>query len=82
MPFQIEIHYDNQPSFQEPHIWIWYVGSVTEDDFPPTGSDAFGLVYDIPVRRPDFGFKSKEGPGTAGPWEDRRPDLNRDFCPQ
>ena len=76
MSFQIKIHYDNHPGFQEPYIWIWYEGSAKPDDFPPTGQDIFGSVYDISVRRPEFGLKFKDGPGPAGPWEDRRLDRN------
>lgn len=82
MSFQIKIHYDNHPGFHEPHIWIWSVGSAIQGDFPPTGQDAFGLVYDISDQPPDFtvkpkfSFKFKDGPGTAGPWEDS--SLNRD----
>lgn len=76
MPFQIKTHYDNHLGFQEPYIWIWYEGSAKSDDFPPTGEDAFGFVYDISVRRPEFGFKFKNGPGSAGPWEDRGLDRN------
>jgi 1,4-alpha-glucan branching enzyme len=74
MLYQIKIHYNNCPGFQDPHIWIWYEGSGTADDVAPTGQDAFGSVFDLSVRRPEFGLKFKDGPGTAGPWEDRRLD--------
>jgi hypothetical protein len=85
MSFQIKIHYDNQPGFQDPHIWIWSVGSALQGDFSPTGQNTFGFVYDIPDQppgfslKPNFSFKFKDGPGTAGPWEDS--SLNREYRP-
>jgi 1,4-alpha-glucan branching enzyme len=79
MPFQIRLHYDNGRGFQLPHLWVWYAESAFQDDFAPTGQDAFGPVYDVTVRRPEFKFKFKEGPGTAGPWEDA--GLDRDYRP-
>jgi 1,4-alpha-glucan branching enzyme len=85
MSFQIKIHYDNHPGFQDPHIWIWSVGSALQGDFPPAGQDTFGFVYDIADQppgfslKPNFSFKFKDGPGTAGPWEDS--SLNREYRP-
>lgn len=82
MSFQIRIHYDNQPGFQDPHIWIWSPGSAVQADFPATGQDTFGFVYDISDQppaftlKPKFSFKFKDGPGSAGPWEDSGLDRN------
>jgi hypothetical protein len=67
--FPITLHFDNNRGCQVPHLWVWYDASTTSDDFAPTGEDAFGLVYQIAVRRPRFRFKFKAGQGTAGPWE-------------
>jgi hypothetical protein len=67
--FHITVHYDNALGFGAPRLWTWYAGSDAPDDFAPTGSDAFGPVFDVDVRRQDFGFKFKDGPGQTGPWE-------------
>ncbi len=70
MPYPLTFHYDNSLGFRNPYLWIWYAGSEAADDLAPTGSDEFGCVYEVQVRRQQFGFKFKEGPGTLGPWED------------
>lgn len=79
MPFKMKVHYNNYSGFQAPYLWVWYKGSFIQDDFAPTGRDAFGFVYDISVRRPQFSFKFKEGLGTSGPWEDH--SLDREYRP-
>jgi 1,4-alpha-glucan branching enzyme len=75
MAFPIRVHLANSSGFVHPHLWQWVDGSSLTGDFPQTGSDAFGPVFDIAVTHPRFRFKFKEGPGTGGRWE---PDgLNR-----
>jgi len=74
MGFLITVHYDNASGFQTPYLWIWYAGVDTPDEFAPTGSDIFGFLYAVEVKRNTFGFKFKDGPGTAGPWEDQSLD--------
>ncbi len=68
MSFHMKFHYDNSLGFQDPYLWIWYTGSGSEEK-APMAQDAFGFVYDVDVRRQEFGFKFKDGPGTLGPWE-------------
>src|SRR5215510_1538477 len=75
MPFPIRVHFDNSSGFQNPHLWQWADGSSRTGDFAPSGQDGFGPFFDIEVRRSEFHFKFKEGPGTPGPWEPDR--LNR-----
>jgi 1,4-alpha-glucan branching enzyme len=66
----ITIHYDNARSFAAPHLWVWYSGSTGSDDFVPAGQDAFGPVFTVDVRRPDFEFMFKDGAGAFAPvWE-------------
>ena len=75
MPFPIRVHFDNTSGFRDPYLWQWSDGSRATGDFAPSGRDDFGPFYDLTAVRPEFHFKFKEGPGTAGPWE---PDnLNR-----
>ncbi len=69
MPSQITIHYDNAGGFPDPRLWVWYAGSTLPDDLEPTSQDDFGPVFAVTVKRPEFGFKFKDGPGGAGPWE-------------
>lgn len=69
MSFPVTIHYDNSRRFNDPHLWVWYSGSDLPDDFAATGSDGFGPVFAVQMRRPEFRFKFKDGAGTAGPWE-------------
>jgi 1,4-alpha-glucan branching enzyme len=70
MAFSVTIHYDNSPGFGDPHLWVWYGSSLgTEDDLAPAGVDAFGPFFRLAAKRRDFGFKFKDGPGKAGPWE-------------
>lgn len=80
MPYPITVHYDNAPGFPAPHLWIWYAASAAPEDVAPTGQDAFGPVYAVQVKRPEFRFKFKDGPGTAGPWEGD--DRERDYRPR
>ena len=80
MSFSIIVHYDNSPKFAQPHLWVWYAGSHQTEDLAPTGTDAFGKVFAVQLKRSSFSFKFKEGPGTAGPWESDA--LNRNFRPQ
>jgi len=75
MPFSIRVHFDNSGGFQDPHLWQWADGSSATGDFTSSGQDDFGPFFDIVVTRPEFRFKFKQGPGTAGPWEPDR--LNR-----
>ena len=71
MPANVTIHYDNTRSFADPHLWVWYDGSAESDDFAATGADAFGPVFPVQVRRPEFRFMFKDGPGgSAAVWED------------
>ena len=75
MAFPITIHYNNGSGFANPYIWIWYDASAaTEEDVAAAGTDAFGPFFQVQAKRKDFGFKFKEGPGTAGPWEGDRVD--------
>src|SRR5215212_1846825 len=69
MTFDVVVHYDNQPRFRAPHLWVWYSGSTAQDDLAQTGVDDFGPVFAVSVRRADFGFTFKDGPGPGGPWE-------------
>ena len=58
MSFPIKVHYDNYSGFRQPYLWVWYYEQgYRQDDFAPTGQDEFGLVYDISVKLPTFGFK-------------------------
>ena len=79
MAFNIDIHYDNSLGFANPYLWVWYSGSDLPDDLAPTGNDAFGVLFQVQVKRQEFRFKFKDGPGHAGPWED--PALDRSFRP-
>jgi len=79
MGFSLRAHYDNASSFQNPHLWVWYDDSDASEDFAPTGSDTFGFVYEIEVKRNGFQFKFKDGLGTVGPWEDH--SLERSYRP-
>lgn len=80
MPTRLTMHYDNHLRFREPHLWVWYDGSIFPDDIPPTGQDAFGPVYDVSVSRQDFRFKFKDGAGTVGSWEGQ--GLDRAYHPR
>ena len=79
MSFGITIHYDNILGFADPHLWVWYAGSDLPDDFATTGADAFASVFSVQVKRSEFQFKFKDGPGTAARWEGDA--LNRSFRP-
>lgn len=79
MGIEVIIHFDNSPGFADPHLWVWYDGSGSPDDFAATGHDAFGPVFDVEPKRDRFRFKFKDGPGTAGPWE--AASLDRSFRP-
>ena len=78
MPFELTLHYDNAPGFGSPHLWVWYPGSAIQEDVAPSGTDDYGFVYRVAVRRSTFLFTFKEGPGTAGPWEG---GLEREYRP-
>lgn len=80
MPYSIRVHFDNIAKLTHPHLWQWSAASTLARDFPSTGLDAFGPIFDIEVVRPDFFFKFKAGPGNGGPWEND--SLNRLFRPQ
>jgi 1,4-alpha-glucan branching enzyme len=69
VPYQLKIHFDLQPAFADPHVWIWYDSSALPDDVRASGTDSYGAVFDVTVKRKDFGFKFKHGPGVVGPWE-------------
>lgn len=75
----LTVHYDNGASLTDPHLWGWYAGSAVHDDVAPSGEDDFGLMYEVPVRRPAMGFTFKQGPGVAGPWEPG--NMDRSFQP-
>lgn len=79
MPYNITFHYNNSRGFQHPYLWVWYAGSAEADDLGPTAPDAFGFIYEVETRRPEFGFKFKEGSGVTGPWEG--PNLDRTYRP-
>jgi hypothetical protein len=79
MSFTINIHYDNSLQFANPYLWVWYSGSDQPDDFAPTGNDAFGILFQVQVKRQEFRFKFKDGPGSTGPWEGNA--LDRSFRP-
>jgi hypothetical protein len=71
MPTNVTIHYDNTGAFADPHLWVWYDGSDVSDDFAATSQDDSGLVFTVQVRRPEFRFMFKDGPGgSAAVWED------------
>lgn len=70
MAYRVRIHFADRGGFDDPHLWLWHPGSAIHDDLAASGSDAFGPYYDVVARWPSFGFKFKEGRGTAGPWED------------
>jgi hypothetical protein len=73
--FPLTIHYDNSPGFADPHVWGWYDASVsTQEDVAAAGVDAFGPFFHVKAKRKDFGFKFKQGSGSAGPWEGDRLD--------
>ena len=77
MAFSVMIHYDNGPGFADPHVWTWYDASVaTQEDIAATGVDAFGPFFHVDAKRKNFGFKFKQGPGKAGPWEGDRLDRS------
>jgi 1,4-alpha-glucan branching enzyme len=80
VPFPIRIHFENSRNISNPHLWQWSEGSSIQRDFAPTGSDAFGPIFDIEVVHSQFYFKFKSGPGTAGPWESD--SLKRRYRPQ
>jgi 1,4-alpha-glucan branching enzyme len=71
MPTNVTIHYDNTGAFADPHLWVWYDGSDVSDDFAATSQDDSGPVFTVQVRRPEFRFMFKDGPGgSAAVWED------------
>jgi 1,4-alpha-glucan branching enzyme len=76
----ITIHFDNALALHDPHLWIWYEGSVINEDVVSSGQDDYGEVFNVTVRQPRFYFKFKEGPGPSGPWE--HDSLKRVFRPQ
>ncbi|QHV95127.1 alpha-amylase family glycosyl hydrolase [Spirosoma endbachense] len=77
MSLSVTIHYKNVQQFAEPHLWVWYTGSNSPDQFAPTGMDSFGHIFTADVKRPTFFFKFKDGVGTEGPWESD--SLSRSF---
>lgn len=81
MGFPVTIHYDNSRQLVDPHLWVWYSGSDQPQDFAATGSDGFGRVFAVDVRRPVFQFKLKSGAGTAGPWEEAALDRTLSHGP-
>ena len=80
MRFPIRIHFDNSANLNDPFLWIWYDGSDQPDEFAPTGSDDYGLIFDCTVKRSRFSFKFKQGSGVIGPWEPL--ELDRDYRAQ
>jgi hypothetical protein len=79
MGIHVSIHYDNSAGFSDPYLYVWYAGAAAADDFKATGTDGFGAVFEVEVKRSDFSFKFKNGPGTSGAWEG--PGLDRRFRP-
>jgi hypothetical protein len=75
MSFKIRVHFDNSRGLHDPHLFRWNDGSSLTDDLATTGSDAFGVFFDLEVVRSEFMFKFKANHGLAGPWEDD--SLNR-----
>ena len=68
---RLRLHYDDAASFADPHVWIWYPGSMAGvQDVRATGRDGWGPIFDLDVARPVFSFKFKDGAGPGGPWED------------
>lgn len=82
MPVDVTIHYNNTWSFADPYLWVWYDASSESDDFAPTGLDEFGPVFAVQVRRPDFRFMFKDGPGGSAPaWENNALRRSYDTTP-
>src|SRR5262245_56038749 len=79
MSFQVILHYDNALQFALPHVVVQYPGVAELDVVAPSGTDSFGPVYSLEVRRSQFGFRFKDGPGVAGRWEDAA--VDRFFSP-
>ncbi len=80
MGTHVSIHYDNSAGFTDPYLWVWYTGAVAvADGLKATGTDGFGPVFEVDLKRSDFSFKFKNGPGTSGAWEG--PGLDRRFRP-
>lgn len=79
MPRIVRIHFDNSQQIANPHVWLWHPASSVVGDFPATGSDAFGAIFDAEFIRADFFFKFKSGPGIGGPWESQ--SLHRTYRP-
>jgi 1,4-alpha-glucan branching enzyme len=70
MALNLRLHYDNSVRFQNPHLVVQYFKEKGVQEFPPTGKDEFGVVYDISIQRPNFFFRFKDGPGESQSWED------------
>ena len=71
MRHKLRIHYDNGNSFIDPRLWMWVSdGSTLEKEVAPSGSDLFGVYYDVEFNRSSFNFKFKDEQGKKIIWED------------
>lgn len=56
-------------------MWVWVSdGATLEREVEPSGTDDFGVYYDLSYNRSSFNFKFKDGRGRDVHWEDRRLD--------
>ncbi|NPV92414.1 MAG: 1,4-alpha-glucan branching protein [Firmicutes bacterium] len=73
MQHTVRVHYDNQLDFGDPVMWVWVSdGATLEKEVHPTGSDEFGVYFDLTYNRTTFKFKFKDGTGKGVFWEDAR----------
>jgi len=78
MHHRVKIHYDNKNGFLEPVMWVWVSdGATLEREVAPSGSDDFGVYYDLSYNRSSFNFIFKDGQGEDVPWEEDK--FNRTF---
>jgi len=75
---KVRIHYDNKNGFQRPVLWVWVSdGATLEREIDPSGTDDFGVYFDLTYNRSRFNFIFKDGKGKDVKWEED--DLNRSF---
>jgi 1,4-alpha-glucan branching enzyme len=60
MRVSLRIHYDNNYNLEEPMLSIWKAGTGRiRKDLKPSGSDEYGIYYDVTLNRSSFNFKFK-----------------------
>ncbi|GAB6137801.1 alpha-amylase family glycosyl hydrolase [Halanaerobaculum tunisiense] len=80
MRSKVRIHYDNGNDFNQPHLWVWTVGTGSlEQEFAPSGRDEYGVYYDVVINRNSFNFKFKDVGRRGVVWEDEENNRSYDF---